>query len=69
MAITLLNMERFSKFKNWQMAKNQENPSQLISIYARACSRAKEFFGKLAISQKLEEISKCCQKDFLILSV
>ena len=24
-----------------------------------------EFFGKLAVSQKLEEISKCCQKDFL----
>ena len=24
----------------------------------------KDFFGKLAISQKLEEISKCCQKDF-----
>ena len=25
----------------------------------------KVFFGKLAISQKLEDISKCCQKDFL----
>ena len=25
----------------------------------------KEFFGKLALSQKLEEISKYCQKDFL----
>ena len=25
----------------------------------------KVFFGKLAIYQKLEEISKCCQKDFL----
>ena len=25
----------------------------------------KEFFGKLAIPQKLEELSKCCQNDFL----
>ena len=25
----------------------------------------KLFFEKLAISQKLQEISKCCQKDFL----
>ena len=32
-----------------------------------ACAHAleqKSFFEKLAISQKLQEISKCCQKDF-----
>ena len=62
-------MDGFSKFKNWQTAKNQENPLHINLNNVNAFAHALEqivFFGKLAVSQKLEEISKCCQKDFLL---
>ena len=65
MAITLLNMDGFSKFRNWQTAKNQENPSQLISITYICPWHAlelKEYFGKLAISQKTRRDIKMLSK-------
>ena len=63
MAITLLNMDEFSKFKNLVIVKNQENywyEYQKRKCFW-ACVRAKDIFQKLAVSQKLKEVLK---KDF-----
>ena len=59
-------MDGFSKFKNWQTVKNQSITIDFNNTYQTLHAlKLKEILGKLAISHKLEEISKCCQKDFL----
>ena len=57
-------------FQNSKLADGEKSGESITidfnNIYPsmHALEQLKEFFGKLAISQKLEEISKCCQKDF-----
>ena len=67
MALTLLNMDGFSIQKLADGEKSRESITiDFNKIYPPVHAlELKEFFEKLAISQKLEEISKCCQTDFL----
>ena len=57
-------------FQNSKIGRQQKSGESITidfnNIYPPVHAlELKEFFGKLAISRKLEEISKCCQKDFL----
>ena len=56
-------------FQNSKLADGEKSEESItIDFYTIYPSmhalELKEFFGKLAISQKLEEISKCCKKTF-----
>ena len=57
-------------FQNWETGRWQKirriHHNWFQDIYPPVHAlELKEFFGKLAMSQKLDEMSKCCQKDFL----
>ena len=56
-------------FQNSKLGDSEKSGESTAMNFnnANACAHAleqKSFFEKLAISQKLQEISKCCQKDF-----